>query len=54
MICWKQNPSQNSFVYRIQNKDIFFMEEELFKEKREGRIEQKMKRRLFNSPRYGD
>ena len=32
----------------------FFTEKEFFKEKREWKIEQKIKRRLFNCSRYGD
>ena len=47
MICLTPKPSQIFFVCPIQSKEIFFTENELFKEKGEGRIEQNTKRRLF-------
>ena len=52
MICLMVKPNQSFFVYCIQSK-----EKELFKEKREWRIEQKKKNEkkvFFNSPRYGN
>ena len=56
MICFKPKPSQSFFVYRIQSKEnfFFFTEKELFKEKGEWWTEKKTKRRLFNSPNYGN
>ena len=46
MICLTPKPSQSFFVYRIQSKDFFFTEKELFKEKGEWTIEQKWKEGL--------
>ena len=47
MLCLTPKPNQSFFVYRIQSKEFFFSEKELFKEKWEGRIEQKAKKKAF-------
>ena len=47
MVCLTLKPNQSFFVYCIQSKEKKFTEKEVFKEKEEWRIEQKMKRRLF-------
>ena len=54
MICLNLKPSQSFFVYCIQNKEFFFNEKELFKEKGKWRIGQKAKIRFFNCSCYGD
>ena len=49
----EKKPNQSFFVYRTQNKEFFLIQKELFREKRDGRTEQKTKR-LFNCFRYAD
>ena len=54
MICLTPEPSQSFFVYRKQSKEKKFTEKELFKEKKEWRIEQKINRSRFNCSHYND
>ena len=43
MICLKPKPSQSFFVYRIQSKDFFFTERQVFKKKWSGGLNKKRK-----------
>ena len=60
MFCLTWKPSQSFFVYRIQSKESFLStvykakKKITQKEKGKWRIEQKMKRILFNCSLYGD
>ena len=54
MIWLTPKSSQHILVNRIESKKNLFTEKELFKKKREWRIEQKTKRRLVNCSRYDD
>ena len=53
MICLTPKQIQSFFVYRIQSKKTLFTEKELLNEE-VWKIEQKTKRRLFNSSCNGD
>ena len=56
MICLTPKLSQNSFVNVIQNKEKnFFLQKKSFlRKRRNGRLNKKTKRMLFNYSRYGD
>ena len=53
MVCLRSKPSQ-CFLSTIYKAKKIFTVKELFKEKGEWRIEQKIKRRLFNCSHYGN